>query len=91
MIMQIAVDAGNVFYKRNDGANIVRNKHDGYVLVDFSQQFVEIGFEEFIYIRVWFIQDNQFGIVHNSPSKQYALQLSSGQFTDRAFQQIVYA
>ena len=65
MVMQALIHTGNIFHKRDDRPHIMRHQHDGDLLVDIAQQFIEIGLEKLVHISTRLIQDN-----HSRVAKQ---------------------
>ena len=69
MVIQRLIHASDGFHLLQHCADVMADKNDSAIMVNFSQQFVKPGFEAFVYIRTGLVEDNKCRIGNDGTSQ----------------------
>jgi len=79
VVVELAVQAGNLVHVDRDGADIVGGHDDGQALFQLRQQLIELRLHGGVDAGGRLVQEQQLGLRHQRPGHENALLLSPGQ------------
>ncbi len=82
VIVERAVDAGDAFHRLEDGADVVADKDDGTLAVDFLKQFIKFGLETLVDVSVRLVKNDHVRLGDDGTPQQGTLHLSAAELAD---------
>ena len=69
VIIQCFIDTSDGFYLLEHCADVMADKDNGAIFIDFCQQFIETGFETLVDIRAWLVENQDCGVGDDGTSQ----------------------